>query len=178
MIVSVQLAAVDIGETSRLEDCRLEDRAAALINPQSGLANDYLNIFNEIVMLLELLPEAPSLAEDIAQWRPVSYAEYFARSALPDRHRVLTAYEQLDPAVRALFDRTSRDLARMTRALCATVSDIAHRDPANSALLSRACAEAARSIHGTLERLAYIVNSGREGVGHDMQAMADRIFAA
>ena len=30
-------------------------RAEALVNPASGLANDYLNLFNEIVMLLEQL---------------------------------------------------------------------------------------------------------------------------
>ena len=34
-------------------------RAEALVNPASGLANDYLNLFNEIVMLVEQLPTMP-----------------------------------------------------------------------------------------------------------------------
>jgi hypothetical protein len=31
----------------------LNTRASALVNPASRLANDYLNLFNEIVMLIE-----------------------------------------------------------------------------------------------------------------------------
>src|ERR1700759_5053507 len=38
-----------------------EKRAEALVNPASGLANDYLNLFNEIVMLIEQLPTMPEL---------------------------------------------------------------------------------------------------------------------
>ncbi len=37
-----------------LED--IQRRAEAIVNPASGLANDYLNLFNEIVMLIEQLP--------------------------------------------------------------------------------------------------------------------------
>ena len=33
--------------------------AAANINPRTGLASDYLNHFNEAVMLLDLLQQAP-----------------------------------------------------------------------------------------------------------------------
>ncbi|HTJ03030.1 MAG TPA: hypothetical protein VL492_09555 [Methylovirgula sp.] len=37
----------------------LQSRAEAIVNPASGLANDYLNLFNEIVMLIEQLPVMP-----------------------------------------------------------------------------------------------------------------------
>src|ERR1700686_5113082 len=64
----------------------LESRAAALVNPASGLANDYLNLFNEIVMVIEQLPEMPELIDDLLAWRPTTYIEYFTRSVLPGRH--------------------------------------------------------------------------------------------
>ena len=61
----------------------LESRAMALVNPASGLANDFLNVYNEILMLIELLPTMPELADDIAAWRPASYRAYFMQSPLP-----------------------------------------------------------------------------------------------
>ena len=40
----------------------------ANINPQTGLATDYLNHFNEVMMLLEMLPDMPDCAEDVLEW--------------------------------------------------------------------------------------------------------------
>jgi hypothetical protein len=57
------------------------DRARLLdanINPITGLATDYLNHFNEAIMMLELAPEMPDCMEDLSAWRPLSYCEHFA----------------------------------------------------------------------------------------------------
>jgi len=63
------------------------EQGAALVNSVSGLANDYLNLFAEILMLIENLPTMPDLMPDILAWRPISYQDYFAKSARPpDRH--------------------------------------------------------------------------------------------
>ena len=48
------------------------------INPVTGLATDFLNHFNEAIMLLEVLPMAPECKADILAWRPMSYREHFA----------------------------------------------------------------------------------------------------
>ena len=47
--------------------------AEANINPVTGLSTDYLNHFNEAVMLLEMIPVMPECGEDLAAWRPLSY---------------------------------------------------------------------------------------------------------
>src|SRR3546814_4894183 len=47
------------------------------INQNTLLATDYLNHFNEIIMLLELLPSMPECYADAAEWRPKSYAAHF-----------------------------------------------------------------------------------------------------
>ena len=43
------------------------------VNEQSFLATDYLNHFNEILMLIEMLPEMPEMAEELFEWEPKSY---------------------------------------------------------------------------------------------------------
>ncbi|HMN79137.1 MAG TPA: hypothetical protein PKA20_04310, partial [Burkholderiaceae bacterium] len=62
----------------------LEERAANLVNPASGIANDYLNHFNEILLLIENLPTLlPEMLDELLEWKPVTYREYFAKSLLP-----------------------------------------------------------------------------------------------
>src|SRR3954466_5219569 len=65
----------DGGKAARAAQLR-----AANINPRTGLATDYLNHFNEAIMLLEMIPDMPDCAEDFLTWRPLSYREHFAAS--------------------------------------------------------------------------------------------------
>lgn len=78
--------------------------AAANINPQTGLATDYLNHFNEAVMLLDMVPDMPDCVEDFMEWRPLSYVEHFTASQFAARDLAIAAYEDTDVNVRAEFD--------------------------------------------------------------------------
>ena len=49
----------------------------ANINPVTGLATDYLNHFNEAIMMLELIPAMPECVDDLMGWRVMSYCEHF-----------------------------------------------------------------------------------------------------
>ena len=51
--------------------------ADANINPATGLATDYLNHFNEAIMLLEMPSSCPECRDDFLGWRPLSYREHF-----------------------------------------------------------------------------------------------------
>src|ERR1700686_5743522 len=77
---------------------------AANINPRTGLATDYLNHFNEAIMLLEMIPDIPECAEDFLQWRPLSYAEHFTASNFKARDLAISAYESAAAGIRAAFD--------------------------------------------------------------------------
>jgi len=68
------------------------------------LATDYLNHFNEAIMLLEMLPMAPECKDDLLAWRPMSYAEHFAASNFKHRDLAIAAYEQADPRFRGQLD--------------------------------------------------------------------------
>ena len=84
---------------------RAAEFKAANINPQTGLATDYLNHFNEAIMLLEMVPDMPECAEDFLQWTPLSYAEHFTASNFKARDLAIAAYESADPDIRAEFDQ-------------------------------------------------------------------------
>ncbi|MEC9250480.1 MAG: hypothetical protein VX501_07510 [Pseudomonadota bacterium] len=73
---------------------------AANINPVTGLATDYLNHFNEVVMLMEMLPDMRDCAEDVLEWKPASYTEHFEMSAFKDRDLAVLAYEAAPRSVR------------------------------------------------------------------------------
>jgi hypothetical protein len=81
-----------------------ERLAQANINPVTRLATDYLNHFNEAIMLLEMLPTAPEFAADILTWRPLNYKEYFAASHFKERELAIEAYEVAEPYARQKLD--------------------------------------------------------------------------
>src|ERR1700754_2777542 len=89
----------DAGGTARAAELR-----AANINPRTGLATDYLNHFNEAIMLLEMIPDMPDCAEDFLLWHPLSYAEHFTASNFKARDLAISAYESTAPHIRAEFD--------------------------------------------------------------------------
>lgn len=96
-----------------------EKLAQANINPATGLATDYLNHFNEAVMLLEMLPDCPDCIDDFLAWQPMSYREHFAASRFKDRQVAIDAYDAADPTVRHCLNTladTMSDVLQATRA--------------------------------------------------------------
>ena len=89
----------DAGKTAPAAELR-----AANINPRTGLATDYLNHFNEAIMLLEMIPDIPGCAEDFLTWQPLSYREHFAASNFRARELAIAAYDSADPEIRGEFD--------------------------------------------------------------------------
>jgi len=88
---------------------------AANINPRTGLATDYLNHFNEAIMLLEMIPDMPECSEDFLAWQPLSYAEHFTASNFKARDLAIEAYEAADAKIRAEFDKLISTAMREAR---------------------------------------------------------------
>ena len=80
------------------------------INPGSLLATDYLNHFNEIVMLFDLAADRPDCFRDAAAWQPVSYPDHFSRSNFSDRGLAINAYDYCPQDIRTAFDTTVAEL--------------------------------------------------------------------
>ena len=100
-----------INKTARCGDVRplaevLEKKmlADANINPDTGLATDYLNHYNEVAMLIDMLESMPEVAEDILEWRPITYAEHFHVTGFRAKELAVQAYQQCAPMIRERFD--------------------------------------------------------------------------
>lgn len=91
---------------------------AANINPATGLATDYLNHFNEITMLLGLLPDMPDVLDEVRLWRPSSYEAHFERSGFRAKALAIAAYRAMPPAARHAFERA---IGELDAAILATV---------------------------------------------------------
>ena len=80
-------------------------QANHLVNPSSGIANDFLNQYNEILLLVENLPILlPEMIEELLAWSPRSYEEYFRISPLVGGHLAIEIYQALDEAFREDFE--------------------------------------------------------------------------
>lgn len=94
---------------------------SANINPRTGLATDYLNHFNEVVMLVDLLPSMPELRDDILAWSPASYAEHFQHTGFREKDLAIEAYGVAPARFRVPFDsaiaRLNRDVVNLQQAL-------------------------------------------------------------
>jgi len=134
-------------------------QAKTLVNPMSGLANDYLNLFNELVMILEQLPQMPELLEDLLAWRPMSYQEYFKRSALPGRDSALDAYERLNANFRQRFEGFVAELDVIALASVASVRrQFRDGQPADMDRVTSTCMRAGEKMRIILIRASRLVN--------------------
>jgi hypothetical protein len=95
------------------DEARAAQLRAANINPRTGLATDYLNHFNEAIMLLEMIPDMPECASDFLEWRPLSYAEHFTASGFRARDLAIEAYQMADTAIRTEFDHLTANMTRI-----------------------------------------------------------------
>lgn len=83
------------------------------LDPVTLLATDYLNHFNEIVMLLEMVPDMPEILEEARAWEPRSYKEHFRHSTIADKDLAIAAYDVVPPRFKAPFENTVSLLDRL-----------------------------------------------------------------
>jgi hypothetical protein len=139
-------------------------QSKTLVNPASGLANDYLNLFNELVMMLEQIPQMPELLEDLLAWKPVSYQEYFRASKLPGRHCALNAYDELNPSFRRRFETFVAELDLIALASVASVRrQFQEGLPNDAERAATTCLRAAEKMRIILIRASRLVNYASAG---------------
>ncbi len=120
-----------------IDDARAAELRAANINPRTGLATDYLNHFNEAIMLLEMIPDMPECAEDFLEWHPLSYREHFTASNFKARDLAIAAYDSADQSIRAEFDNITSAMTSILTAVSAAMRDV-RQDTTRATLAERA----------------------------------------
>jgi hypothetical protein len=171
-----------VTEDSRVFDAyrktgQASQQPAALVNPASGLANDYLNIFNEIVMLIEQLPVIPELVSDLLAWHPVSYQDYFNASPLPEKRSALVAFAALDETFRANFEAIVAELdAKAVGSVAAIRRLLKTTGEVDQDRLESLCAKAGENLRKTLAKATGLVNYGTKRPRETAQHRADRLL--
>jgi len=83
------------------------------INESTLLATDYLNHFNEIVMLLEMIPDMPDMLDEVKAWQPKSYKDHFKDSTIADKDLAIEAYDFVPGIYREPFEQTIQQIDSM-----------------------------------------------------------------
>ena len=76
----------------------------ANVNLQTGLATDFLNLFNEYIMLAELVHDGSMDRDALTDWLPIDYETHFARSGFAGADVVLAAFRSLRCTSRRKFE--------------------------------------------------------------------------
>jgi hypothetical protein len=119
------------------DEARAARLRAANINPRTGLATDYLNHFNEAIMLLEMIPDMPECAEDFLAWRPRSYREHFMASHFKTRELAIEAYEAADNITRTEFDNITTTMTSILTAVSTAMREV-NQDKTRATLAEQA----------------------------------------
>ncbi|MGQ9366041.1 hypothetical protein [Azospirillum sp. A39] len=133
------------------------------ISDRTLLATDYLNHFNEIVMLIEMIPDMPEMLEDCYAWEPKSYQEHFRGSGFSDRALAVEAYEHVPSKFRRPFEDTIQQMNQVVRHTLERMSgDLENADPDR---LRADCRQSVEMIH----RIIQVANGIIHGTAHVME---------
>jgi hypothetical protein len=124
-------------QTGPKDEARVARLRAANINPRTGLATDYLNHFNEAIMLLEMIPDMPDCAEDFLLWYPLSYREHFTASNFKARDLAIDAYDSADEHIRTEFDNITSAMTSILTAVGTAMRE-ARQDKTRATLAEQA----------------------------------------
>ncbi len=160
--------------------------SSANINPESFLATDYLNHFNEIVMLLEMIPDMPELIEDAADWQPKSYTQHFADSGFHEKQLAIEAFEKAPTVIRTAFDKVCGELDKILSSTIAGLNSLNIMErgiaPAAQDLIRQRITHSQellmklnQVVHGKLNEDEYLTDtpSPEEPEAEDVQSQAD-----
>jgi hypothetical protein len=146
----------------------------AHINPVTGLATDYLNHFNEAIMLLEMLSSSPDCLDDFLAWQPTSYREHFAASRFAGRTMAIAAYDAADPDQRESLDALAGTMTAMLKATRAAL--LSNIPPEAGGLIAEA---AAAWLKPLIARAGAVINGEADAKANAPaapQAVVDRLM--
>ena len=150
------MAECESGQTAdTLADMRQRVQGAN-INEISLLATDYLNRFNEFVMVLGIIPDMPECLDDVREWRPKSYVQHFADSGLPEADLAIAAYELSPEVFRLPLDKTVDDLNRLVPSSLERIASSI--ESGNQDGLADVASRASRDMQCLIEAASAIIN--------------------
>ncbi len=154
-----------------------EDLRAANINPKTHLATDYLNHFNEVLMMMEILPSMPDMIGDVMSWQPKDYPSHFRDTNFTGKDLAIAAFECAPTTVRTPFEQT---IAMVDKLIIEAQRKLAEMDLSNEERAEFAVSEALELIRPMLGEADRIIHGREETIEaedmSDAQADIDSLF--
>lgn len=154
-------------------DAQQTDRFVA----SSRLSTDYLNLYAEALMLIEMAAFDPEVMSELKAWKPVGYLEHFQASNLRCACAASEAYMALDPTARRAFETLCGAKNQLVQTVIITLDE--GGETGSHAAVIEIAAEAFRNL---FSRANAFINSGgdMEMAAYDkieLQAAIDRILS-
>lgn len=145
--------------------------ANTTINSETLLSTDYLNHFNELVMMFELVPDMPDMLEEAKDWTPKTYAEHFEASVFQHKDLAIAAYdhvlhvnrEALELTVARLNRRIKKALEMMTMLIAA----------GDEPTLRNLCENTCRDLGAMVDMCSAVINGVEGGAAAALLAARD-----
>lgn len=153
---------LDLTEKQTLLRSKLEENN---INPQSFLATDYLNHYNEVLMLIEMIPDMPEIFEEVKEWAPKSYCDHFRDSQFEARDLAIEAYGESPSDFRKRFDDL---VAQIDSQLLSTIEALGELvEAGNEPQIRVATRSALDSLHGLTGSLNAVIHGEQTTLPQD-----------
>lgn len=141
------------------------------ISETTLLATDYLNHFNEVVMMLDVVPDMPSFLDELREWQPKSYQQHFKDATFSDSDLAVEAYDYVPLKFREPFEEIVALLDRFVDAAIRRLDEaIASGDETGTRTISQDYSERLSKL---IDLTGAIIHGQEDVLG---QAQIDNLF--
>ena len=130
------------------------------INTTTFLSTDYLNHFNELIMMIDLIPDMPEMLSEAMEWRPKTYAEHFQASAFTHKDLAIAAYDHVLALDRQALESTVAAINQEVDGAFKVLPPMVNTGDPD--ILREYCATKSRRLQTLIDRCSGIIN-GVEG---------------
>lgn len=134
------------------------------------LSTDFLNRFNEALMLIEIASIDETVIDDLRGWSSVGYREHFLASDLRCASGAIAAYDGIGAKRRRAFEDTCAAMTRLIRTMTALLDE--QPAPPELPVITEVASEALRRLIG---RSTQFINANG---AVDLMTLEDRSLQA
>lgn len=139
------------------------------INSDTLLSTDYLNHFNELVMMLDLIPDMPEMLDETKEWKPKTYAEHFQASSFTHKDLAIAAYDHVLDEDRKALELTVGRMNQTVDETFAVLDDTVQSG--DQERLRAVCGTASQALQRMIDRCSAIINGVEDAAATAFAAM-------